>query len=304
MARLFVVKLRGKVDLLHIHLSDRGSSYRKVVLGRLARLLRVPYVVHLHGAIFSEFWSDAPFPVRRAIDRLFAESNHIVVMGRHWARVIGDHVPSATSKISILPNATPATSNAQEVARDGRVRISCLGQLGKRKGTPQLIEALQRLADRSDWTATIAGDGNVAEVRSRIENLGLNDRVDVPGWLGAAAVEQLLCQTDVLVLPSFAENLPMVILEAFAHGVPVISTPVGAIPEIVKDGRNGLLVEVGDVAALANAITQLLDDTEMRLALGQAAGRDHTEHYELGCYVVKLVDIWRQSCSSSNMKPE
>src|SRR5262249_38331946 len=160
-----------------------------------------------------------------AIDRLFLESDHIIVLGQHWADTICGHVPNVVHKLSILPNATPPSRLDQIAATDGRVRISCLGQLGQRKGTPQLIEALRQLADRTDWKATIAGDGKVEETRAQVRDLGIDDRVEIPGWLDSAAADELLRRTDILVLPSFSENLPMVILEAFAHGVPVVSTP-------------------------------------------------------------------------------
>jgi glycosyltransferase involved in cell wall biosynthesis len=293
--RLWLAALRGEVDVLHIHLSDKGSSYRKTVLGAVARFLRIPYVVHLHGAVFNEFWSAASPRLSRAINLLFEQSEQIIVLGRYWAGVVGDRLPNVVHKISVIPNATPPSLCDQIPAKDGRVRISCLGQLGPRKGTPQLIEAFGRLVGQCDWTATIAGNGNVEESRAEVRSLGIDDRVDVPGWLDSMATNELLCRTDILVLPSFSENLPMVILEAFAHGVPVVSTPVGAIPEVVDHGRNGLLVPAGDVPALADALERLIENHEMRRHLGQNARRDHAEHFEIGSYVTQLVAIWRQS---------
>jgi glycosyltransferase involved in cell wall biosynthesis len=293
--RLWVASLRGGVDVLHIHLSDKGSCYRKTVLGAVARLLRIPYVVHLHGAVFNEFWSAASPRLARAINRLFEQSEHIIVLGRHWAGVVGGRLPNVVHKISVIPNATPPSLLDQIPAKDGRVRITCLGELGQRKGTPQLIEALGRLADRSDWTAIIAGNGKVEESRAAVQRLGIDDRVDIPGWLDSTATNDLLCRTDILALPSFSENLPMVILEAFAHEIPVVSTPVGAIPEVVEHGRNGLLVPAGDVPALADALQRLIENHEMRRNFGQAARRDHAERFEMGAYITQLVAIWRKS---------
>ena len=83
------------------------------------------------------------------------------------------------------------------------------------------------------------------------------DRVSVPGWLGPAAAEDLLSRTDVLVQPSFIDNLPMTILEAFARGIPVVATPVGVVPDVVVPNVNGLLVPAGDVRALADAMAEL-----------------------------------------------
>lgn len=286
---------RRDVDLLHIHLSDRGSAYRKALLGDLARLLRVPYVVHLHGAIFVQFWSATSPRLSRAIERLFKQSNHIVVMGQYWACAIIERVPTAAQKISVVPNATHASGVDQLPSETGQVRITCLGQLGHRKGTSELIDAFQRLKSRADWKATVAGDGMVEEYRAKVRSVGIEDRVEIPGWLDPAGTEDLLRRTDILVLPSFSENLPMVIIEAFAHGVPVISTPVGAIPEVVREGRTGLLVPPGHVTALARAIERLIEDSALRQSLGDAARREHAERYEIGCYVRKLAQIWQCS---------
>jgi glycosyltransferase involved in cell wall biosynthesis len=293
---LFAALLR-KVDVLHIHLSNWGSSYRKTTLGAVARLLGIPYVVHLHGSGFDEFLAAAPSPLAKAVDRLLSESEQIIVLGQYWARAITDRVPQAVNKITVLPNATKLSLKGQLSALNSCVRITCIGELGERKGTPQLLEALLKMAQRQDWTATIAGNGKVEESRARISELKLGARVDIPGWLSSAETDELLCRTDILVLPSFAENLPMVILEAFAHGVPVISTPVGAIPEVVDTGRNGLLVPVGDVSGLATAIENLIGKPELRVQFGNAARQDHAKKYEIGAYVSALVEIWWKSAT-------
>jgi glycosyltransferase involved in cell wall biosynthesis len=84
----------------------------------------------------------------------------------------------------------------------------------------------------------------------------------------------------------------MVILEAFAHGIAVVATPVGAVPEVIEDGRNGLLIPVGDVDALAHALRRLIEDPLMRARLGEAARRDHAERYEIGGYIKRLTQVW------------
>ncbi|MET3996358.1 glycosyltransferase involved in cell wall biosynthesis [Bradyrhizobium sp. S3.9.2] len=284
-----------RIDVLHIHLSNWGSSYRKTVVGAAARLLRVPYVVHLHGSGFDEFLAVAPTRLARAVDLLFLKSVQIVVLGEYWAHAVLMRVPQVRDKITVLPNATKLSSKPQLQAPDSRIRITCLGQLGERKGTPQLIAALQMLSQRQDWTATIAGDGSVEESRRAVAKHGLVGRVLIPGWLSSEQADDLLCKTDILALPSYAENLPMVILEAFAHGVPVISTPVGAIPEVIAPERNGFLVPAGDVSALSRAIERLIEDPELRLRLGSTAREDQAQRYEINSYVEKLTVVWRKA---------
>jgi glycosyltransferase involved in cell wall biosynthesis len=299
--RLGFNRLQRKVDVLHIHLSDKGSSYRKTIVGRVAEALGIPYVVHLHGAIFAEFWSGASPLVAGAIDRLFERSEQIVVLGNYWAGVVRDHLPHVSSKVVVIPNATPARRLAAIPAQDGVVRITCLGELGERKGTPQLIEALARVAHIANWSATIAGNGRIEESRLQVRKHGIDGRVTIPGWLEADAVNDLLCRTDVLVLPSFAENLPMAVLEAFAHGIPVISTPAGATAEAVQHGRNGLLVPAGDVFGLAQALERLIEDDDLRDRMGKVAEADHAERYDIGKYVRRLSALWLRAAKRSSV---
>ncbi|BAL79461.1 glycosyl transferase [Bradyrhizobium cosmicum] len=130
-----------------------------------------------------------------------------------------------------------------------------------------------------------------------MEQLGIADRVKVPGWLDAEATKRVLRGSDVFVLPSFAENLPMSILEAFAYGLAVVATPVGAVADVIIDGTNGLLVPTGDVDALASALRRLIVDHRLRVALGVAAKADHASKYEIGVYVPRLIEIWRSAAA-------
>jgi glycosyltransferase involved in cell wall biosynthesis len=295
--RFWLAKRRGEVDLLHINLAAGGSAIRKSFLARLARRLGVPYIVHLHGSRFHQFWPSAGPHVRKIVDRMFAESSAIIVLGKYWSQLVTAYVPQVANKIIVLPNATAPIRGTRRPATDGRVRISFLGELGQRKGTPQLIEALGRLADRPDWTATIAGNGQVQETMARAQELGLEGRIKVPGWLDSSAANEVLRETDIFVLPSFAENLPMSILEAFACGIAVVATPVGAVADVVAHESNGLLVPPGDVNALTRALRRLIEDKELREALGAAAKREHAKHYEIEAYITRLTTVWLKAAA-------
>jgi glycosyltransferase involved in cell wall biosynthesis len=300
LAELYRAKRRGEIDVLHINLAAGGSACRKAVLGRAARSLGIPYVVHLHGSRFHQFWPTASDYWARAVDRFFIESAEIIVLGRFWENLIVSRLPGVKSKITILANATapaaPAVSGCE--AADGRVHISFLGELGARKGTPQLVEALSLLATRQDWRATIAGNGDVEQTRMRAGERGIAGRLDIPGWLDAAGVNRVLGTTDIFVLPSFAENLPMAILEAFARGIAVVATPVGAVPEVVDHGRNGLIVKTGDAGELAAALELLISDGELRRRLGATARQDHARRFEIGGYLTEMATIWRRAAAA------
>ncbi len=295
LARLCAASWLGRASVVHINVASKGSVYRKALVAAVARLLGVPYVVHLHSGAFDEFWQSAGPRLDALIARLLRNSAAIVVLGRYWSELINSRLPGIESKVVILPNATASVATPPEKAKNGRVRISFFGKLGEMKGTPQLVEALASLRDRADWTATLAGHGDVTGTRERLRHLQMEDRVSVPGWLGPAATADLLRQTDILVQPSFVDNLPMSILEAFARGIPVVATPVGVVPDVVVQNVNGLLVPAGDVRALADALARLIDDPALRQRLGTSAQRDHAARYEINGYLSRLAEIWRKA---------
>ncbi len=153
-------------------------------------------------------------------------------------------------------------------------RLVCVGRLAEQKGMPILIEAAARLsADGVGFELTIAGDGPLrAELERLIERKGLRERVRLAGWMSGAMVRDELLQSRAMVLASFAEGLPVVIMEALALGRPVVSSAVAGIPELVQNGRTGWLVPPGNVEALADAMRQALSADKSTLEKMGVAG--------------------------------
>jgi glycosyltransferase involved in cell wall biosynthesis len=295
------IAINREVDVLHLCVSVYGSAYRKVILGELSRLLGITYIVHLHGGGFDDWW--LRLGVRgRLIDRLFLNSSAIIVLGEYWAGVVRRKLPSA-SHITVLPNATPRSTTTKPSAESNAVQISFVGEVGDRKGVPQLVDALGRLTERADWQATIAGNGELEITSKRLRDMQLDDRVNLPGWLGPAAVADLLEKTDIFVLPSFWENLPMSLLEAMSRGLAVVSTPCGCVTEVIEDDVNGIIVPFGDVGALHAAIVRLIEDPSLRKRLGDAARNTHEERYEMERYCAQLAEIWKDTLRRCEEKP-
>lgn len=292
-ARFAALSLRGRVDVLHLNLAADGSFTRKAVLAGMARRLSIPYVVHIHTGRFEKFWSSVS-PRRRArIDRLMREAARIIVLGGVFKDMVTAHVPEAADRTVILPNATPERPRARSADPDQPVRIAYLGVLAATKGVPQLIEALGRIGASTPWSATLAGYGDITGTRACAVERGIADRIATPGWVSPQDVDALLAQTDILVLPSFSEGLPMSIIEAFAAGVPVIATPVGATVDVVQDGVNGLLVPPGDAKALSKALSRLIADPQLRRTMGEAAAAEHALRFKPEPYVAALAGIWQ-----------
>lgn len=283
--------LRARVGLVHIHVASRASYWRKLTFVALARLFRVPVILHLHGAEFSMFYEQESGPAKRALIRWgFNSAARVVVLSsawKAWVESIGVRAPvRAIHNPVVLPPAS-----AWEQRQPGNVLF--LGRLGQRKGCFDMIEAAA-LLDQQKFQLLLGGDGEVEEVRRRADKLGIGAAVQLLGWVDAASRQVLLGQAWLYCLPSYNEGLPMSLLEAMAAGLPVITTPVGGIPDAVTDGVEGFLVQAGDVDAIRSRMAQMLDNRELAQQMGAAARRKVEQHFSSTVILPQVESLYRE----------
>jgi glycosyltransferase involved in cell wall biosynthesis len=295
---MLTMRARGELDLVHINLASNGSTHRKLIIAALARRLGVPYVLHLHGADYRLFWTNKRPWLSARIKAMFEGAAKVIVLGRVWRDFVAEQAPAVTDRIVIVPNAS-APPGLPHIGGGDATHILFLGRIGDRKGVPQLGEALFRMKDLPGWRATIAGDGHVDAAKAKATEYGLTERVDLPGWVGPDRVAELIASADILVLPSFSENLPVSIIEAMAAGVAVVATPVGAVEDIVTNEETGLLVPAGDVDALASALTRLVADPALRRRLGAAGLAVHRARLDLVPFADTIQRVWTDAALTS-----
>jgi glycosyltransferase involved in cell wall biosynthesis len=146
-----------------------------------------------------------------------------------------------------------------------------------------------------DWEMVIAGNGDPDPWRALATQLGVEDRVRFLGWVDSPRARSLLTESDIFVLPSRNEGLPMAILEAMAFSVPVVATPVGDIREAVDDGVTGLISPAQDPAALADALAQLVRDPGYRLRLGQQGHAVFRRDFDIAALNRALARLFAES---------
>ncbi len=279
--------------LLHVNLTGRGSTVRKLMLTTLARAVGLPYLLHVHDGAYAADFRARAAASRRLVRTMFLGAEQIVVLGREAERSLRAALalpPSAP--VMILPNAAPDPGPPRERAAGAPVRLAFLGHLSARKGVPELLEALATPALAAlPWRATLAGGGPVEDFRARAEALGIGDRVTFTGWIDQAAAAALYAEADVLVLPSHAEGLALSVLEGLAHGLAIVATPVGAHAETIEAEASGLLVPPGDVAALTAALVRVIGDSALRERLGAGARRRFLEGFEARVYAARLLRL-------------
>lgn len=256
---------RGGVGLLHVHSSSRASFWRKCTFMVPAIALRVPVLLHLHSGQFDVFERDLG-PVRRRVVRWALDhATVVIVLSPSWRRWVES--VSTNQWVEVVPNPVlpvPPSSTT----RNPNV-VLALGRLGHHKGSYLLLEAAARLAGRHRVTLRMAGDGDLEGVVARAAELGVD--VEALGWIGPAERATELRGAGLFALPSYAEGLPMALLEAMAAGLPVVVSSTGGIPDVVTDGVDGFLVAPGDVEGLTDRLGALLDDPELAARMGAAA---------------------------------
>ena len=179
-------------------------------------------------------------------------------------------------------------------------RLVCVGRLCEQKGQLLLVEAAHELAIKNiDFELVLAGDGEMrSEVEKLIEKYELTDRVRITGWISSDQVREEILAARGLVLPSFAEGLPVVIMEAMALRRPVLTTYVAGIPELVRPGENGWLFPAGSVEALVSAMADFLSQPdEVLQTMGEAAYQRVIERHNIDKEAAKLVPLFKKSCT-------
>lgn len=295
MGRLLFARLRGRAAGVHINMAERLSLFRKAALLLFARAIGVPVVLHLHAAQLHHFYHKLPRPIRVFVRWAFARASRVVVLGQAAKGFVTQELGVAPDKVEVVINGVPAPiqPRAPLSAQESRARVLFLGNLSERKGVTDLLQALalsaQARAGRVD--AVFAGGGDVDGYTRKAQDLGVAQFTRFVGWADQSQAAQWMASADVLVLPSYDEGLPLVILEALANGVAVICTPVGEIPHTLRDEQEVLMVPPGDQPALAQALDRVISDTELRHRL-QASGQAlYQQQFSLEHFADAVADV-------------
>jgi len=290
-----------EADVSHVH-AHFGTNSTTVAL--LCRVLGgPPYSFTVHGP--EEFDKVTAIALPQKVEQaafVVAISN----FGRsqlyrwcplaQWSKVHVVHCGVDSAFFTSPPTSIPSDPN-----------LVCVGRLCAEKGQLLLLEAVGQLRRRGlAFKLVLVGDGPLrGELEATIARLGLHDYVEITGWADSAQVRQAILNARVLVLPSFAEGLPVVIMEALALGRPVISTYVAGIPELVKPGVCGWLVPPGSVEALMTAIQSAMDASPATLEQwGSAGAKRVAEQHNVAIEVGKLKTLFQSALQSKPASKE
>lgn len=281
-----------QLGVTHLH-AHFGTNSADVV--RYARLLGGPgYSMTVHGP--EEF--DAPGNL--VLHDKIAEARFVVAVSDFGRSQLSRWAPfEAWQRLQVVhcgidpqmfsdPRPLPPGPDA-----DAPLRLVCIGRFAEQKGQMLLLEALAQAQCAAHLT--LVGDGPLAPaLRAAIVRLGLSDRVSLPGWMDEAQVRKALARAHVMVMPSFAEGLPVALMEAMAAARPCIATYIAGIPELMIDGRTGWLVPAGSAEALARALETAAATPRQNLTTMGLAARDRAlARHDITTEAARLAALFR-----------
>lgn len=291
-----------RAPFVQIHTSFNGSFFRKYLISLCLRLRGKKYIAHIHGSQFKKMCSTAPGPVKCFIRSYFRHSAMVICITPDMQEFLDGFVGAGVCRYAVVPNPCDTLADAPaDLGRpeDAPVRILFAGRYGHRKGVYDLLDAF--MAAKFDVSAELClfGDGEVEKVkqiaaRANAEFADGRKKISVSGWVSRGDYLKLIPQYDLLALPSYSETFGMSLVEAMGQGLPVVSTFSGGVPYVVRDGEDGFLVEAGDLPALQKALERLVNDSALRIRMGQTAWKDCTERFSGRIVLQGLESVYAQ----------
>ncbi|MGB2987012.1 MAG: glycosyltransferase family 4 protein [Phycisphaerae bacterium] len=274
MRRLRSAISRSCASITHIHTCSGFSFYRATADMLLVQRLGCRVILHIHGAAFDAFYAGGSTWRRRIIAWSLSRADRVVALSNGWRNKLREMAPNA--RLVVIENAVEMPPEQPTSRKDGPCRFLLLARMDEWKGIDDLLHACAELHGGGiAIELVLAGPpgtaGDATHLNEKIRARNLETVVRYVGPVYGEKKSDLLVQADVYVQPSHHEGMPIAMLEALAHGLPIVATRVGAVPEVIVDRQHGLLVPPRRPDLLARAMRDLTSDRKRRRTMSDAA---------------------------------
>ena len=253
------------IKIVHIHTSSYQGFWRYSIHVLISKIFFRKVILHIHGGGFNKFYNGQNLIKKHYIRRILSSVNAIIALTPKWNDFFLQIVPN--QRIFTISNAVMPLNDLPKRYTGNKINILFLAGLNKDKGIYDFLEGIKKLGKVSNLQFLIAGFGpeekKVKQICKKLKNVAF------VGPVFGKKKEQIYINSDFYVLPSYVEGLPVSLLEAMSAGLPVITTPVGGIPDVINDGENGFLIQPGNVYALKEKILELANNEKLREEMGK-----------------------------------
>ncbi|WP_242826141.1 glycosyltransferase family 4 protein [Butyrivibrio sp. VCB2006] len=289
-----------KPELIHIHSSFGGSFYRMQPFIYMAGKRGIPILDHCHGADFETFYVRASDKKKARIGEVFGKFSKVIVLSEEWKERLQAFLPD--DKLVVINNYCKPRPKEEVQSLLGtrfeKQQILFLGELGQRKGGYDFAGIVENVDKRYPGARFVfAGSGSKEDedrIKKALSEKGLMEKCLFPGWVRGEQKDKLLMESSLFMLPSYQEGLPMAILDAMAYGLPVVSTEVGGIPQLIENGKSGFLAKPGDCKAIADGICRILDKRDDYGAMSNESYRIARDEFGFDAHLSKLEAVYEE----------
>ena len=249
-------------QIVHFQFSLPTDARRACYFFRIAKLFGKKTIVHLHcGDQLPEIWSPM-------YEELFTHCDLALVLSPSIKRKVEEYI-GTNRRVEVLYNPCPIIKTITPFDKREK-EILFAGTLNANKGYSDLIVGFSKISTKyPDWKVVFAGNGQIDQAKALAQKLGIERQCQFLGWVNGEQKDAAFRRASVLCLASYQEGFPMAVLDAWAYGVPVVTTPAGGLSDIIIEGRNGLMFKAGDTVMLAEKLDTIMSDNQMRINIGE-----------------------------------
>ncbi len=285
-------KVLRDVDVIHIHHSTGLNLIMTMFFAFLGSLFRKKVILHNHAGDFREYYGALSGVARSLIRGMFERADAAITVSESWEKWHRESV-SRKAKWMMMHNPSPLQSPEPNRVNGDQLSVLYMSRLQERKGVYDLLDVIPEVVTKvPTGIFFLAGDAEVEKVSAIVADMRMTKHIKILGWVDGTRKVDLLKKSTIFVMPSYHEGLPMALLEAMAFGIPCVVTAVGGIPEVIRDGENGMLIDPGDRAGLKEAILSLASDAALREKMGLAAFNTIRQSYSTDGYLSRLASLY------------
>jgi glycosyltransferase involved in cell wall biosynthesis len=287
--------LRNRPSVVHVNSVGYWVYWENGIYVLLSKIFGKRALFHIHGGGFEDFYDKSNRIFKVLIRGILTLPDKIIVLSPSWRKFMSKLV--SQNKIEVIENFVDSSAFSKvnrEKTSDRNVTVLFVGGYGaKAKGLYDFINAAS-LATKMCKTIkfVLLACSGIKGLATLCKEKGITENTRIEGYLRGTEKLELFANSDIFVLPSYAEGFPVTMLEAMAAGLPIIASSVGAIPDVIKDGENGFLIEPGDYTTLARKICLLASDKNLRNKMAENNVNRVTRNYDKDIILRKLSDVY------------
>lgn len=275
-------------DIVHIHTADYGTEKRKRIFARLTKFFGKKLIVHLHSCDPNTSIQGC---YKSVYNYTFSHADKIILLSELWRDIAIDSFPFSSDKLAVVYNPCPVVEPSLLTEREPYILFA--GSIIHRKGYDDLIKAFALISTKfPSWRIKLAGNGEIELGKRLAHELGISDKVDFLGWINGKEKDTVFRKASIYCLPSYSEGFPMGVLDAWAYHLPVVTTPVGGLPDVAKDSENMLLFAPGDTVSLSKKLAVLISDKSIYNKLCKASEQFAVERFNIKYITEQLSGIY------------